>query len=588
MAISRIGSVTAATTSLTPTVGLAGDLMIAWAFRSTAATIPTVPTGWTPIGSGSGNTCAGVLAYHWCTATNDASGTWTGATQLIITKYRGVYGIGGIGTPSNATGTSVSYPALTAVQTAGHSWVVGAAGHRTASNVSTAPTGMTNVSSVGTGPQAAFHDTNGGVSSWGAQSVTVNASSGHESITVELLADGSTLNPLDKSATIALTSGNLTATGSVSVATRANVLATTSISTGKKVFEATINTSTTNPGVGFANSAFPLTDYLGQDGNSFGYFNDGYVGYNDTVNGAGNEPTGPSYTSGDVIQLALDAGAQIIWISKNGAYQGSPSAGTGGYAVATLSTFFPALQSQLSDALTVNFGATAFANAPPTGFTAWDTNSTTVTGTGSATLVLAGAGTGARGASGTAAATLILTGSASGTFSGPVTGTGSATLVLTGSATGARGSAGFGSATLILTGSAAGAVGVAGIGSATLILAGTATGARGAAGDGSAILILTGTGAGAVGAQGSGAGALILTGSGTGTVTTVVTGTGAATLILIASASGSVNGVIGVITSTVEVLRPSRTAVVSLRPRVVSVSPQNRFPNATPRNRETA
>ena len=188
MAISRIGSTTAAGTSLTPawSGAKAGDIEIAWAFRSSAATIPTVPSGWTTLASGSGNTCAGVLVYRFCPSpANVPTGTFTGATQLIVVRYSGVKAFGNVA-KSNATGTSISYPALTMVLSDGTSYIFGAGGHRTATNVNTAPTGMTNITSVSS--ICAVHDTNGGVSSWAGASATVNASSGHESITVELIA----------------------------------------------------------------------------------------------------------------------------------------------------------------------------------------------------------------------------------------------------------------------------------------------------------------------------------------------------------------------------------------------------------------
>ncbi len=189
MAISRIGSATANTTNVTPAyVGAqAGDIELLWAYRSSAATVPTVPAGWTLLASGSGNTTAGFLAYRFCTSPeNLGTGTATGATQVILVRYRGVKAIGNIAT-SNATGTSISYPSLTMVMTDGASWIVGVGGHRTATNVQNAPTGMTNVTSNST-HISAVHDTNGGVSSWAGASATVNASSGHESMSVELIA----------------------------------------------------------------------------------------------------------------------------------------------------------------------------------------------------------------------------------------------------------------------------------------------------------------------------------------------------------------------------------------------------------------
>lgn len=392
MTISRIGSVTAASTSLTPTTGLAGDIMIAWAFRSTAATIPTVPSGWTTIGSGSGNTCAGVLAYHFCTGTGDASGTWTGATQLIITKYRGVLGIGGLGTPSNAASTSISYPVLTAIQTAGNSWIVGAAGHRTASNVSTAPTGMTNVSSVGAGPQAAFHDTNGGVSSWSAQSVTVNANSGHESVTCELLADSSTLNPYKKAASITLSNSNLTATGTGS-SVEATCYGSKPRTSDSRIFKLVVTTVVTDdPTVGIANDSSSTAHSIGDSGdsnNSVGWTNGGGVFLNGVSIG-----TAAGFASGNTLWIAVNDSTQKIWCrvgsgNWNNSGAANPDTGTGGFSYAGINAgqIYPAT-TYFDGGEVVVFDGTAPSN-PTSTFTAWDTSGAT---THAATGVLTGPG----------------------------------------------------------------------------------------------------------------------------------------------------------------------------------------------------
>lgn len=390
MSISRIGAVTAAGTSLTPTTGLVGDIMIGWAFRSTAATIPTVPSGWETIGSGSGNTCAGVLAYRYCTGTGDASGTWTGATQLIITKYRGVKGIGGLGTPSNASSTSISYPGLTAIQTAGNSWIVGAAGHRTASNVSTAPTGMTNVTSVGSGAQSAFHDTNAGVSSWSVQSVTVNANSGHESVTCELLADSSTFDPYGKT-NQTLGSANTTAT--CSAAGSGDNLARVGLprASGKWKFAVTPTTLGANGGVGLITETHNTSSGMDNAGGvTYGNFNDGaghlsFAGWNGSDTAIVNQILNTTKKA----YVAVDIDNSLIWLYDpntshwNDSGSANPDTATGGFNYTGMSgNLFPAVNGNaVNDAYTWD-GTASSAPSNASTFSAWDGGAVTHAATG--------------------------------------------------------------------------------------------------------------------------------------------------------------------------------------------------------------
>lgn len=179
-----------------------------------------------------------------------------------------------------------------------------------------------------------------------------------------------TWNPSDKSVLVALSGSDLVATGS---GTFANVRATQSKTTGKWYGEVTITNHVTNPGVGVGNGSASLNDYLGySDGFSAGYFNDGVIGYNNVFVGTA------TFTTGDIIQWAFDADAQRVWFGKNGTFDGSPSAGTGATDV-TFTTFFPMVGTRASDVLTGNFGATAFAYIPPSGFTGFDSTVVTLT-----------------------------------------------------------------------------------------------------------------------------------------------------------------------------------------------------------------
>jgi hypothetical protein len=189
MSISFVGAQGAAAATVTIPAHQVGDMILIFAFRDGSTTAPTTPTAggtvptWTLISSTGANNCSANFRYAVATATTTTSGTWTNATEIICLVYRGAKLVG-VNGAANGASTIISYPALTLQRTEGSSWVVGCAGHRTATNVELAPTGMTNRTFIGT--EAAGHDTNGGVSSWVLRTVTVNANSGWRGVTVEL------------------------------------------------------------------------------------------------------------------------------------------------------------------------------------------------------------------------------------------------------------------------------------------------------------------------------------------------------------------------------------------------------------------
>jgi len=154
-----------------------GDLIIIFAFRSSSTTAPTLPAGFTNINSSIGANPSYRIGYRVATATNQSSGTWTGATNLIAHVYRANSSSKisiGSGNFSSSSGTTITYPGIGALVTNGTSWVVGFVGHRsTNTTIETPPTGMINRSDIVGSCEIAGHDTNGGVSSWSAQNVTV-------------------------------------------------------------------------------------------------------------------------------------------------------------------------------------------------------------------------------------------------------------------------------------------------------------------------------------------------------------------------------------------------------------------------------
>lgn len=181
------GAASAATMTL-PT-HVAGDVITMIAVRADT-TIPTVPAGWTTLDSSTVTGLSSVYAYKVAASNAETSGTWTNATRLVSTVYRGV-GSGSIGAAVKTTGsgTTLTYGAVTLAVTNGTSWVVASATHANAvsTGAQVAPTGMTNRAESGaTTPRTGMHDTNGGVSSWSSQNVAMSGSGAWVSYTLEL------------------------------------------------------------------------------------------------------------------------------------------------------------------------------------------------------------------------------------------------------------------------------------------------------------------------------------------------------------------------------------------------------------------
>lgn len=187
----------AASTTCTLGTTTAGQLLIAHAWDTSAATAPTLPAGWTNIDNSTGNTVGERFACK-VAAGSDTTGTWTNATLVIVTVYSGTaagrtencpFTMARLGAAGGASSATIAYNTFTFFDKTGTSWVEGCAAHRTASNL-TAPTGMTATAggTIGAGPQALCSNTNGAVSSWSTTSTGVNATSGWRSETIAILA----------------------------------------------------------------------------------------------------------------------------------------------------------------------------------------------------------------------------------------------------------------------------------------------------------------------------------------------------------------------------------------------------------------
>lgn len=145
MAIARRAIQGSTGATLTIPAGVqAGDLMIAFAFRSGSNTAPSLPSGWTAIENGGANTCSQRLAYRlW--QSGDSNPVFTNATAGQIAVYSGCHQttpvhanfILNATTPAENGGSSTTIDVLdnapTMGVTDGTSWIVSGYGHETAS-----------------------------------------------------------------------------------------------------------------------------------------------------------------------------------------------------------------------------------------------------------------------------------------------------------------------------------------------------------------------------------------------------------------------------------------------------------------------
>lgn len=173
--ISYVGFATAATTTVTIPAHQAGDLIIMVGFRTTTGTFSAAPAGWTAYFSDTTTATTFQIrcAYRIATASGTTSGTWTGASQLNCFVYRGATGIGNTATVRRSgTGTTLTYPSLTLLNTSGTSWVVGF--NRNSGVARSIPAGRTTRRDGGSSALDLW-DTNGGVSSYTPDSTTVSS-----------------------------------------------------------------------------------------------------------------------------------------------------------------------------------------------------------------------------------------------------------------------------------------------------------------------------------------------------------------------------------------------------------------------------
>lgn len=164
-----------------------------------------------------------------------------------------------------------------------------------------------------------------------------------------------TMNPLQKGSTVNIANGNLDVSNSTSGGA-GKILGTIGVSSGKWYAEATMSGGGGMPGI--AEFTANTSQYPGGDAQSWGYNNGGDKYYNGS-----NAAYGASFTTNDVIGLALDMDGGSITFYKNGVSQGvAYSTGISGKTI----TF--AGRGDTTTTESWNFGQRPFAYTPPAGY----------------------------------------------------------------------------------------------------------------------------------------------------------------------------------------------------------------------------
>jgi hypothetical protein len=231
-------------------------------------------------------------------------------------------------------------------------------------------------------------DFSGNGNYWTTNNISVTAGSTYDAmidsptlgtVGTQPVGNYAVMNPLKLNTNGSLAGANLnwssSAAGGLSVGT-------IGVSNGKWYWEF-VNSSSNNTGIGVFDPSAPLATYIENSTNGIAYYSgNGNVYYN-----GGNSAYGNTFTTNDIIGVALDLDNGKIYFSKNGIWQnsGNPETQTNPARTGLNGTYAPAINSgNVSASASANFGQRPFSYTPPTGFQALCTtnlpNSTIVKG----------------------------------------------------------------------------------------------------------------------------------------------------------------------------------------------------------------
>ena len=223
-------------------------------------------------------------------------------------------------------------------------------------------------------------DFSGNGNYWTTNNISVTSGSTYDSMKdVPTLTDTDTANyaTLNTLQNVLVGSGSPVITdGGLKVASSASSQSfgssTISVSSGKFYAEMTMNSLTSDGSVGAWKTPINSTNYFWQLPDNIYYYSGGAIYYGGSTTGT----TYNSFTTGDIIGVALDMDNGKIYFSKNGTWQGSSDPATGtnpAYSGLTGSYQFGCGQGGGGGSNIFNFGQRPFSYTPPTGYKALNT-----------------------------------------------------------------------------------------------------------------------------------------------------------------------------------------------------------------------
>jgi hypothetical protein len=212
------------------------------------------------------------------------------------------------------------------------------------------------------------NDFSGNGNTWTVNNVSLTAGATYDSmtdvptLTSATVANYCVINPLDKGTNATVDNGNLRVYSSSGWTSNRGTM--TYPSTGKYYFEWVYTSNNPAAMVGIATYQANKNAQLGSDAFGWGYHYSGDKYNNNTATAYG-----ASYTTGDVIGVALDMTAGTLTFYKNNTSQGTAFSGLTG-------VYFPVSAvagATAAEGPTINFGQQPFVYTPPTGYKALNT-----------------------------------------------------------------------------------------------------------------------------------------------------------------------------------------------------------------------
>ncbi len=218
---------------------------------------------------------------------------------------------------------------------------------------------------------------------------------------------GTTWNPSDKSSTVALSNGNLTATSGGSTnpgAQPQTVRSTTAKSSGKVYVEIGMPSRTHDWAIGIANKPYNLASGagVGADNNSVGFYpvwavtngttwvyDTQALFVNNTMASAVAYQESLTSQNGDTVGMAIDFTNHLVWMTDakmraqgknwNNSTTANPATGTGGVSFSTETGPYYLAFNDLEGGgvATANFGTGTYVYGIPTGYASWNGATTT-------------------------------------------------------------------------------------------------------------------------------------------------------------------------------------------------------------------